>query len=93
LRRGAVRSLGSDAEHLVLAREASAEDGGEVAIVEVSRDGSTTFEAPLPGIAGGDWIDVVSGAKLVVSPERTAFPPGSLTFRLYFPAGSACLPR
>jgi hypothetical protein len=93
LRRGTYRSLGSDAEHLVFAREATPEDGGEVAIVVLSRDGTTTFETPMPGISAGDWIDVVRGDKLVVAPERTAFAPGPLTFRLYFPAGSTCLPR
>ncbi|GAC1540461.1 MAG: hypothetical protein NVS3B10_05150 [Polyangiales bacterium] len=87
LRRGAYRSLGSDADHLVYAREAD----GETALVAIARDGDAAFDTPLPGIAAGTWVDALSGATLEVTPARTRFEGKPLTFQLYFPGGSACL--
>ncbi len=87
LRRGSYRSLASDAERMIFARELD----GQTVIVVATRADSARLEAPLPGIAGGEWIDVLSGEKRTFEPTRTAFEEPSASVRYYVRAGSACL--
>ncbi len=88
LRRGTLRTLAVDAERLVLAREGGK---GDPVIVVATRSSSARLEAPLPGVAKGEWIDVLSGAARTFDPTRSAFEEPSNTIRWYVPRGSACL--
>lgn len=87
LRRGTYRLLAADAERLVFARELS---GVDTVVVVATRENVARLESPLPGIAAGEWVDVLSGDKRTLDPARSAFeePTG---VRWYVRAGSACL--
>jgi glycosidase len=87
LRRGTYRSIASDAEHLIYAREL---DGAESALVVLQRNVEGAYSTPLPGIPAGDWVDVLSGAQVHVDPAGTVFDSRPLTAALYVPASSAC---
>ena len=87
LRRGGYRTLAADGEHLVFAREL---EGEASALIVVTRNDDSAFEAPLPSLAAGLWVDVLSNTPLDLDPKLTRFPAGAMTFRLYFPAASAC---
>jgi glycosidase len=88
LRRGAYRTLAVDAEHLVFAREG---DAGDVAIVSLQRDVHAAFSVSLPGIAAGDWVDVLTGRTASLRPELTILDAQPFSLQLFFPKGSPCV--
>jgi len=87
LRRGAYRPLAADRERLIFARE----HNGQLVVVVATRDGAGRTETPLPGVAAGEWVDVLSREKRALDPTRTVFEEPSLSIRYYVPASSACL--
>ena len=87
LRRGTYRTLASDAEHLVYAREA---DGGSVAIVVAQRNTVADFSVALPGVVAGAYIDVLGGRTASLRPELTILGAAPFSVQLYLPAGSPC---
>lgn len=87
LRRGTYRSLASDAERVVFARE---QPGADPVIVVATRSATARLEAPLPGVSAGTWVDVLSGAERSFDPGRSAFEEPSGSVRWYVPRGSAC---
>jgi glycosidase len=87
LRRGTYRALASDPERIVFARE----HNGQTVIVVATRDGSGRLESPLPGIAAGEWVDVLSHEKRTFDPARSTFDEPSGSARYYVRANSACL--
>jgi len=89
LRRGTYRRLHVDAERLVFARETP---DGDAAVVDLQRATTAPLSASLPGIAGGSWVDVLSGAKKSLSPELTTLPAAPFSVALYVPASSPCSP-
>jgi glycosidase len=89
LRRGTYRTLYVDPERLVFARELA---GADTAIVVLQRHPSAGLAVPLPGIADGPAVDVVSGGPLSLSSELTTIPAGALSIALYLPASSSCAP-
>ena len=89
LRRGTYRTLYVDPERLVFAREVA---GAETAIVDLQRSPTAPLSAPLPGIAPGSWVDVLSGGIQSLSPELTTLPAAPLSMALYVPASSPCAP-
>lgn len=89
LRRGTYRLLASDPERLVFAREAP---GADPVVVVATRDDRTRLEAPLPGVAAGTWVDVLSGESRALDPARTAFEEPAGSVRWYVPTNSACRP-
>jgi hypothetical protein len=88
LRRGTYRLLAADAERLVFARELA--DGDPVVVV-ATREDTARLEAPLPGIAGGTWVDALGGGSRTLDPARTAFEEPKYSVRWYVPATSTCL--
>jgi glycosidase len=86
LRRGTYRTLASDAEHLVFAREL---DGESTVVVVLTRTAGP-FVASLPGIATGIWVDALSGHELPLA-ATTTFSEPSLSVR-YYVQGPACPP-
>jgi glycosidase len=89
LRRGTYRTLYVDPERLVFARELA---GAETAIVDLQRSPTGALSAPLPGIAGGSWVDVLTGRVESLRPELTTLPSAPLSIALYLPASSSCVP-
>lgn len=89
LRRGTYRTLHADAEHLVYARETQ---DGQVAVIDVQRATTAALSAPLPGISAGNWVDVLSGRTLSLSPELTTLATDPFSVSLYVPAHSPCAP-
>ena len=89
LRRGTYRTLYVDPERLIFAREAP---GADTAIIDLQRSPTASLSAPLPGIAGGSWVDVLSGHEESLSPELTTLPAAPLSMALYVPASSPCAP-
>jgi len=89
LRRGTYRTLYVDPERLVYARELP---GVDAAIVDVERSPASPLSAPLPGIAGGTWVDVLSGRNVSLRPELTTLPAAPFSVALYVPASSPCAP-
>jgi glycosidase len=87
LRRGTYRTLYVDAERLVYARELP---GAETAIVALQRSPVGDVSVPLPGITGGTWVDVLSGAIQSLRPELTNLAAAPLSMALYVPATSSC---
>ena len=87
LRRGTYRTLYVDPERLVYAREAPGED---TAIVDLQRATTAPLSAPLPGIAAGSWVDVLTGTTRSLSPELTTLPSAPSSAALYVPASSPC---
>ncbi|HEY8086611.1 MAG TPA: alpha-amylase family glycosyl hydrolase, partial [Polyangiaceae bacterium] len=89
LRRGSYRTLYVDPERLVFAREVA---GADTAIVDLQRSPTAPLSAPLPGIAAGSWVDVLSGTNQSLSPELTTLPAAPLSMALFVPASSPCAP-
>lgn len=89
LRRGTYRTLLATPEHLVYAREAA---GAAAAIVDVQRATTADWTGPLPGIAGGAWVDVLSGQNRSLRPELTTLPSAPFSVAVYVPASSPCVP-
>ncbi|HEX7663385.1 MAG TPA: alpha-amylase family glycosyl hydrolase, partial [Polyangiaceae bacterium] len=88
LRRGTYRTLFADAENLVYERKA---ESGDTAIVTVSRAPvSATLAIPLPGISGGDFVDLLDGSAASLKPELTNLPTAPFSVHAYVPRGSAC---
>jgi glycosidase len=87
LRRGTYRTLDAGAEDLVFAREAP---GVETVVAVAMRAPSAPLSVPLPGIAAGDYVDLVSGNHASLSPGLTTLPPAPFSVALYVPAGSPC---
>jgi glycosidase len=89
LRAGSYRTLFADDEHLVFARVA---DGVEPVIaVYMRRPGEgQAFELPLPGIAAGDYVDMLSGRHASLRPELTNLPSETFFAALYVPADGPC---
>ncbi|HEY2516170.1 MAG TPA: alpha-amylase family glycosyl hydrolase [Polyangiaceae bacterium] len=88
LRRGSYRLLSADDEHLAYARELP---GADTAVVILLRDASS-LEAPLPQIAGGTWIDALTGRAQSLQPELTNAAGAPLSPLVLFPQGSPCAP-
>ncbi|MGZ3422470.1 MAG: alpha-amylase family glycosyl hydrolase [Polyangiales bacterium] len=86
LRRGTYRTLASDAEHLLFAREL---DGEATVVVVLTRTGGT-FAAPLPGISSGSWVDALVGTERSFT-ATTTFDESSLSVRYYVQGGYPCL--
>jgi glycosidase len=86
LRRGSYRLLYADDESLAFARELA---GDDTAIVILFRN-AVTLRAPFPGIAGGTWIDALTGSAQSLSPALTNAAGAPLSLQLLFPEGSAC---
>ncbi|MDB4994194.1 MAG: Neopullulanase, partial [Myxococcaceae bacterium] len=95
LRRGTYRSLFTDAEHLVFAREIASAPSSPAssAIVVVARQPFAPLEAPFPGIEGGTWVDVLDGSEASLSPELTKLDVAPFSVRVYVPRGSSCAAR
>jgi glycosidase len=89
LRRGTYRTLFVDAEHLVYAREAP---DGDAAVIVLQRSPAGPLGVPLPGIAAGPWVDVLSRQNRSLSPELTTLPAAPFSIALYVPASSPCAP-
>ena len=89
LRRGTYRALYVDAERLVFARETP---DGQAAVVDLQRASAAPLSAALPGIAGGPWVDILSGRIKSLRPELTTLPAAPFSVALYVPASSACAP-
>lgn len=87
LRRGTYRALASDVERMIFARELD----GQTVIVVATRENKARLETPLPDIAAGEWVDVLSGEKRTFDPVRTTFEEPAASVRYYVRAGSACL--
>jgi glycosidase len=89
LRRGTYRTLHVDPERLVYARETP---DGQAAVVDLQRAVAASLSAPLPGITGGPWVDVLSGSVKSLTPELTTLPAAPFSVALYVPASSPCAP-
>jgi hypothetical protein len=87
LRRGTYRSLYSDAETWVFAREL---EGADSVVVVAMRNPSGSPSVPLPGIAAGQYVDLLSGHQSSLQPELTIFGAEPFSVALYVPTGSAC---
>jgi glycosidase len=87
LRRGSYRTLYADAETLAFAREA---DGGDVAVVIAARQPNGALAAPLPGIAAGSYVDVLSGRVASLDPALTNLSLTPFSVALLVPTGSSC---
>ncbi len=98
LRRGTYRTLFTDAEHLVFARElpASAGEGGgqaaaETVVVVLTRAGGAPLSIPLDGVPAGDYVDAVTGRTTSLRAELTILQSAPLSLQLLFPKGSDCV--
>jgi hypothetical protein len=78
-----------DPERLLYAREAPGEPS---VVVDLQRSPSSPLSAPLPGIAAGTWVDVLTGRNVSLSPELTTLPSAPFSVALYVPASSPCAP-
>ncbi len=88
LRRGTYRTLDASVEDLVFAREAP---GVEPVVVVAMRAPGSAVDVALPGVTGGDYVDLLSGNHASLSPGLTSFPPAPFSLALYVPAGSPCV--
>ena len=87
LRRGTYRTLHAGAEDLAFAREAA---GVETVVVVATRNPSTSLQVSLPGIAAGDWVDLLTGHHASLSPGLTNLDTAPFSVALFVPAGSTC---
>jgi glycosidase len=87
LRRGSYRTLYSDQETWAFTRELA--DADPVVVVATRNPSGTTMMA-LPGIAGGSYVDLLSGHQASLHPELTNFGAAPFSVALYVPTGSAC---
>jgi glycosidase len=90
LRRGTYRTLFTDAEHLVFARELP---GADTAVVVLTRSDTEPLTVALPGVPAGDYVDAIQGRTTSLRPELTHLPAGPMTLQLLLPKGSACEKR
>ena len=88
LRRGTYRTLSAQGEQLAFVRR---EDSGEEAVVVVQRGGALGFDAPLPGIAAGTWVDALTGSALLVDPARTRVAAAPWSIAVLLREGDPCL--
>ncbi len=89
IRRGTYRVLVATDEALVFARETDA-PGAQPVVVSLLRSPAADVSAPLPGIAEGEWVDVVSGQKASLRPELTNLGRAPFSTRVLVPSASAC---
>jgi len=87
LRLGTYRTLHAGAEDLVFAREAA---GVETVVAVAVRTPATPVAVALPGIAAGEYVDLVTGNHASLSPGLTNFSAAPFSVALYVPSGSAC---
>jgi glycosidase len=99
LRSGSYRTLFADDEHLVFAREAPGYVGGHlqtpgvepvIAVYMRNPPTDTPFRLPLPGVAAGDYVDMLSGTHSSLRPELTILPSETFFAALYVPADGQC---
>jgi glycosidase len=90
LRRGSYRALVARDEALVFARELP---GSEPAVVVLTRTPTTDLSVPLPGIAAGTYIDLLTGAQASLSPELTNVGGAPFSVRVLVPSTSRCAQR
>ncbi len=87
LRRGTYRTLHAGTDDLVFAREA---EGVETVVAVATRAVDAPLSVPLPGIASGDYVDLLSGNHASLRPGLTMLSAESFSLALYVPAGSPC---
>jgi len=87
LRRGTYRTLGAGTEDLVFARESP---GVETVVVVATRTATGPLQLPLPGIAPGDYVDLMTGNHASLSPGLTNLPAAPFSVALFVPASSPC---
>jgi glycosidase len=88
LRAGSYRTLLADGEHLIFAREAGGVE--PVVAVYMRSPGSKKLQIPLPGVAKGDYVDMLSGKHAWLDPELTILPAETFFAALFVPADSEC---
>ena len=86
LRRGDVKTLLADEEHLVLARTTP----DDVAIVVLTRRASLSASVPLAGLAAGGLVDVVTGAPAPIANGTHTLANQPLSVHAYLPTASRC---
>jgi glycosidase len=87
LRRGTYRTLHAGTESLVYAREA---EGVETVVVVANRGAVGTLEVTLPGIAPGEYVDLMTGNHASLSSGLTSLAVAPFSVSLFVPSGSPC---
>jgi glycosidase len=87
LREGTYRTLHAGTEDLVFAREAP---GVETVVAVALRDPTAALSVPLPGITGGDYVDLVTGRHAPLDPGLTKLTAAPFSVALFVPSGSPC---
>jgi glycosidase len=87
LRQGTYRTLHAGDEDLVFAREAP---GVETVVVVATRNPASDVAVSLPGIADGDYVDLMSGRHASLRAGLTNLGLAPFSVALYVPSGSVC---
>jgi glycosidase len=87
LRRGTYRTLHAGHEALAFAREAP---GVETVVVVAARNVTPSFSLPVPGIADGDYVDLMTGQHASLRAGLTNLSVAPFSVALFVPSGSVC---
>jgi glycosidase len=90
LRRGALVTIGAERERFVFARAMDAKDGGEVAIVALSRRPSLAAEVELPPNGPKRFVDAVTGRTIDAASGTITLEPDAFGVHVLLDAGSPC---